>query len=131
MAAKVRFSLSFQRLDRTCLFAFLAEDAFGRVFPAAGIFVHFDIHRADFQALAALDAFAFVAFYAQHREVAHRFQEHCDRTYVFAEGAVVFQNEGEEDSYHIIQHVAGNEKVKHRGFVRLSEADEQDNDPKR
>ena len=111
----------FQRFNGTDLLAFLAKNALGGVLAVAGVFIYFDIHRADLKAFAALDALALVAPYAQQRIVAHRLQEDRDRTDVFAEGAVVFQHQGEDDADHIIEYVAGDKKVEHRRFVRLAE----------
>ena len=69
----------------------MAQDAFRGVFAFAGILVHFHFHRADFQAFAALDAFALVAMDANQREIAHRLEEDRDGAEVFAEGAVVLE----------------------------------------
>ena len=55
----------FQRPHRTRLLALLAEDALGGVLPLARIVVDFHLHRADFQALVAMDALRLVALDAQ------------------------------------------------------------------
>ena len=80
----------FQSVNRTGFLALLAKDALGGVLSVACIAVDFHIHRADLQAFAAVDAFFLIAFDAEPREIAHRFQENRYRTNVFAEGAVVF-----------------------------------------
>ena len=80
----------FQSVNRTGFLAFLAEDAFGGALSVARIAVDFHIHRANLQALAAVDAFFLIAFDAKPREIAHRLQKNRYRTNVFAESAVVF-----------------------------------------
>lgn len=99
----------------------MAEDALGGVLAVAGVAVHLDIHRADLKAFAALYALALVAAHTQQRIVTHRLQEDRDGADIFAEGAVVFQHQGEDDADHIIEYVAGDKKVEHRRFVRLAE----------
>ena len=81
----------FQSVNRTGFLALLAKDALGGVLSFARVAVDFHIHRADLQALTAMDAFFLVAFDTQPREIAHWLQEYRYRTNVFAEGAVVFQ----------------------------------------
>ena len=80
----------FQSVNRTGFLTLLAKDALGGILSVARIAVDFHIHRANLQALVAVDAFFLVAFDAQCREIAHWFQENRYRTNVFAEGAVVF-----------------------------------------
>ena len=67
----IRTALS-QSLNRAGILAFLAEDALGGILAVAGIFVHLNVHWADLQALAAVDALALIAAHAQQRIVAHR-----------------------------------------------------------
>ena len=61
-----------QRFFGTDLGACIAQDAFRGVFALSAFFVDLDVHRADLQAFAALDTFAFIAMYAQERKIAHR-----------------------------------------------------------
>ena len=65
----------FQSVNGTGFLALLAKDALGGVLSVARIAVDFHIHRTNLQALVAVDAFFLVAFDAEPREVAHRFQE--------------------------------------------------------
>ena len=81
----------FQSVNRTGFLALLAKDALSGVLSVSRIAVDFHIHWADLQAFAAMDAFFLIAFDAEPREVAHRFQEHHYGTNVFAEGAVVLK----------------------------------------
>ena len=94
----IRTALS-QSFDGTDLLAFLAEDALGGILAVAGIFVHLNVHRADFQALAALDALALVAAHTQQRKIAHRLQEDRDGADVFAEGAIEKEEVCHKKSY--------------------------------
>lgn len=120
-----------QRFDGTDFLAFLAEDAFGGVLAVAGVAVHLDVHRTNLKAFSALDTLALVAAHTQQRVVAHGLQEDRDGTDVFAEGAVVFQHQGENDADHIIEHVSSHEKVEQGGLVSLTEGDKQDDHPER
>lgn len=54
-----------QRFFGTDLGACIAQDALRGIFALSAFFVDLDVHRADFQAFAALDTFAFIAMYAQ------------------------------------------------------------------
>lgn len=54
-----------QRFFGTDLGACIAQDALRGVFTLSAFFVDLDVHRADLQAFAALDTFAFIAMYAQ------------------------------------------------------------------
>ena len=110
----------FQSLHWTCFLAFVAEDALRGVFSLSRILVDFHIHRADFQALAALDALAFVATDTQSREIAHRLQEHGDGAEVFAEGAVVAEDDGQGDAHHVIDEVPDEEQAEKHLVGRLS-----------
>ena len=59
------YSVLVQRFFGTDLGACIAQDALRGVFALSAFFVDLDVHRADFQAFAALDTFAFIAMYAQ------------------------------------------------------------------
>ena len=72
----------------------------------AGIVVHLDIHRTNFQTLATMDAFLFVAADAEQGEIAHRLEEDCDGTDVLAESAVVLEQHSQGDANHVIDQVA-------------------------
>ena len=107
----------------------MAQDAFRGVFAFAGILVHFHFHRADFQAFAALDAFALVAMDAEQGEVTHRLEEDRDGADILAEGAIVLEQDGEEDSYYVINQVADKEKQKHGvlgGFAIMEQQKDED-----
>lgn len=62
-----------QRFFGTDLGACIAQDALRTVFALSAFFVDLDVHRADLQAFAALNTFAFIAMHAQERKIAHRF----------------------------------------------------------
>ena len=106
----------FDRLDGASLFTFKAKYALGGVGALAAFLVTFHVHRADLQALAAADAFAFVAVDTEKRKVAHWLEEQRDRADVFAEGAVVLEGKGENDADEIIQRVAAEEEPEHDAF---------------
>ena len=91
----------------------MAQDTLSGIFPFTGILVHFYIHRTDFQAFVAVDALAFVAMDAEQGEVTHRLEEDRDGADILAEGAVVLEQDGEEDAHHVIDQVADEEKHKH------------------
>ena len=55
----------FQSVNRTGFLALLAKDTLGGVLSVARIAVDFHIHRADLQALTAMDALFLVAFDAK------------------------------------------------------------------
>ena len=59
------YSVLVQRFFGTDLGACIAQDALRGVFALSAFFVDLDVHRADLQAFAALDTFAFIAMYAQ------------------------------------------------------------------
>ena len=59
------YSVLMQRFFGTDLGACIAQDALRGVFALSAFFVDLDVHRADLQAFAALDTFAFIAMYAQ------------------------------------------------------------------
>lgn len=58
-----------QRVYWTTFHAFKAENAFRAVFSLARIVRYVNVHRADFFARAALNAFFCVAFYAEQRKI--------------------------------------------------------------
>ena len=107
----------------------MAQDAFSGVFPFSRIVVYFDIHRADLQALSALDAFAFITMNAEQGEVAHRLEEDRNGADIFAEGAIVLEQDGEEDAHHVIDQVADKEKHEHGvlgGFTVMEQQKDKD-----
>ena len=57
-----------QRFCGADLCALVAEDALRSVFPFAGFFIDLNIHGADAQAFAAIDAIILVAVDAQQRK---------------------------------------------------------------
>ena len=112
-----------QRFDGTDFLAFLAEDAFGGVLAVAGVAVHLDVHRTNLKAFSALDTLALVAAHTQQRVVAHGLQEDRDGADVFAEGAIVLEYAGEENSQHVIDQVANQEKHEHGVLGGFSETE--------
>ena len=107
----------------------MAQDTFGGVFALAGIVVHFHFHWTDFQAFAAVDTLAFVAMDAKQRKVTHWFEEDRDGADILAEGAVVLEQDGEEDAHHVIDQVANEEKHKHGvlgGFAIMEQQEDED-----
>ena len=63
-----------------------------------------------------MDAFALVAMDAKQREVTHRLEEDRDGADVLTEGAIVLEQDGEENSYYVIDQVADEKKQKHGVF---------------
>ena len=80
---------SVQRLCGAGLRAFVAEDALRPIFPPAGFLVDLHVHRADPQALAAMDALLLVAVNAQQRKIAHGLEKHRDGAKILAKRAVI------------------------------------------
>ena len=109
----------------------MAQDAFSGVFPFSRIVVYFDIHRADLQALSALDAFAFITMNAEQGEVAHRLKEDRDGADILAEGAIILEQDGEEDAYHVIDQVADKEKHEHGVLGGFAVVEQQKDEDKR
>ena len=62
------------------LCTFITENAFCSILPAAGLFIDLYVHRADPQALSAVDAFIFIAVDTQKGKVAHRLEKYRDGT---------------------------------------------------
>lgn len=102
-----------QRFCRADLRALVAEDALRSVFPPAGLLVDFYIHRADQQAFAAADTFAFVAMDAQKREIAHRLEKHRDGAQIFAERAVILERKCQCNARNVIERISGEEQPEH------------------
>ena len=102
-----------QRLCGTGLCALVAENTLRSVFPLAGFLVDLHIHRADPQALAAVDALLLVAVDAQQRKVTHRLEEYRDRTQILAERPVILEDKGQRSARKVIERVSGEEQPKH------------------
>ena len=102
-----------QRLCGTGLCALVAENTLRSVFPLAGFLVDLHIHRADPQALAAVDALLLVAVGAQQRKVTHRLEEYRDRTQILAERPVILEDKGQRNARKVIERVSGEEQPKH------------------
>ena len=83
-----------QRFCGASLRTLIAEDALRPVFPLAGFPVSLDIHGADAQAFAAMDALILVAVDAQQRKITHRLQKYGNWAYVFAECTIIFKSKG-------------------------------------
>ena len=109
----------------------MAQDAFSGVFPFSRIVVHFYIHRTDFQAFATLNTFAFVTMDAEQGEVAHRLEKDRDGTDILAEGAIVLEQDGEEDAHHVIDQVADKEKHEHGVLGGFAVVEQQKDEDKR
>ena len=106
----------------------MAKDAFCGVLAFSGIVVDFYLHRADFQAFATFDALALVAMDAKEGEVTHRLEEDRDGADVFAEGAIILEHDGKEDSYYVINHVADKEEHEHGvlgGFAVMEQQEDE------
>ena len=69
-----------QRFGGAGFCTFVTENALSSVFSLARFFVDFDIHRANLQALATMDAFIFITMDAQKRKVAHWLKKYRNRT---------------------------------------------------
>lgn len=78
-----------QRFFGADLRALVTEDALRSVFPPAGVFADLDIHGANAQVFAAVDAFALIALDAQQGEIAHGLEEHHDGTQIFVKRTVI------------------------------------------
>ena len=81
-----------QRFCGASLRTLIAEDALRPVFPLAGFPVSLDIHGADAQAFAAMDALILVAVDAQQRKITHGLEKYRDGTQIFAERTVILEN---------------------------------------
>ena len=68
---------------------------------------------------------------AQQGEVAHRLEEDRNGADVFAEGAVVLEQNGKEDAHHIIDQVADEEQHKQSVFVGFVEMEQQEDEDQR
>ena len=76
-----------------------------------------------------MNTFFLVAADAEQGEVAHRLEEDRDGADILAEGTVVFEQDGEEDSYHVINQVADKEKHEHGllgGFAVMEQQEDED-----
>ena len=102
-----------QRFCRAGLRAFVAEDALRSVFPLAGFPVSLDIHGADAQAFAAMDAFALVAVDAQQRKITHELEKYRDGTQIFAERTIILKYKGKHNACDVIECVSGEEQPEH------------------
>ena len=102
-----------QRLGGAGPRAFVAEDALRSVFPFAGFLVDLHVHGADPQTLPAMDALLLIAVDAQQGKIAHRFEEHRDRTQILAERPVVLAREGKRNARRIVKRVSGEEQPEH------------------
>ena len=102
-----------QRLGGAGPRAFVAEDALRSVFPFAGFLVDLHVHRADPQALAAMDALLLIAVDAQQGKIAHRLEEHRNGTQILAERPVVLAHAGKRNARRIVKRVSGEEQPEH------------------
>ena len=87
-----------QRFCGTDLRAFVAEDALRPVFPLTRFPVILDIHGADAQAFAAVDAFALIAMDTQQGKIAHGLEKHRDGTQIFTKCAVILKRKGKRNA---------------------------------
>lgn len=59
---------------------------------------------------------------AEQGEVTHRLEEDRDGADIFAKGAIVLEQDGEEDAHHVIDQVADKEEYEHGmlgGFTKM------------
>ena len=109
----------------------MAKDTLCGVLAFAGIVVYFHFHRADLQAFAAVDAFAFIAMDAEQGEVTHRLEENRDGADILAEGTIVLEQDGEENSNHVIDQVADQEEHEHSVLGGLAIMEQQEDEDER
>ena len=67
--------------------------------------------------------------YAEQGEVTHRLEEDRDGADIFAKGAIVLEQDGEEDAHHVIDQVADKEEQKHGvfgGFAIMEQQKDED-----
>ena len=65
---------------------------------------------------------------AEQGEVTHRFEEDCDGADILAEGAIVLEQDGQQDAHHVIDQVADKEKHKHGvlgGFAKMEQQEDE------
>ena len=105
-----------QRLCRACLRALIAEDTLRSVLTPAGFLVDLHIHGADAQALAAVNAFAFITVDAQQRKVAHGLEEHRDGAEILAERAIILEGECQHDASDVVKHISSEKQPEHDFF---------------
>ena len=115
---------AFQCIGRTNLSTSLTQDAFRGVFALTGVVANLYIHWTCFQALATLDALAFVAPDAKQRKVAHGLQDNCYWADVLAESTVVLEKDSKKDSCDIIEYITCHKEDKHRVGIGLVEPNE-------
>lgn len=92
------------------------EYAFGTVFSFSGVIGHIHVHRAYTPAFSAVDAFILFTLDADQRVIAHGFEEHCNRTNIFAESPVVFKCKRKQNTDSVICYVPCYERQKHDPF---------------
>ncbi len=102
-----------QRFCRAGLRAFVAEDALRSVFPFAGFFIDLNIHGADAQAFAAMDAIILVAVDAQQRKITHGLEKHRDRAQILTERPVILERKCQSNACDVIKRVPGKEQSEH------------------
>ena len=101
-----------QRFCGADLCALVAEDALRSVFPLAGFPVSLDIHGADAQAFAAMDALILVAVDAQQRKITHGLEKYRDGTQIFAERTIILKYKGKRNACDVIECVSGEKQQK-------------------
>ena len=95
------------------LCTFITENAFCSILPAAGLFIDLYVHRADPQALAAMDALLLIAVDAQQGKITHRLEEYRDRTQIFAERPVIFERNSKRGARDVIERISGEKQPEH------------------
>ena len=111
------FSISLlKRVFRTTLHTLHTEYTLGAVFPLSGIVGHVHIHRANPLALSAVNAFFFIAGYAQQRKVTHRFQEYSYGADVFTECSVILKSKCKSYTYSVIHYIPNYKRPEHDTF---------------
>ena len=78
--------------------------------------VDLHVHRADPQALAAVNAFALIAVNAEQRKSTHELEEHRNGTEVFAERPVILEGKGQRNARNVVECVPGEEQSEHDLF---------------
>ena len=82
-------------------------------FSLTGFFIDFNIHGANFQAFAAMDAFIFIAMDTQKRKIAHWLEKHSNRAQIFAECAIIFKYKSQHNTYNIVKCISSKENPEH------------------
>ena len=117
-----------QSFCRTGFRTLLTENALCSILATASVFVHLDLHRTHLQTLTTTDALVLITLNANQGVIAHRLQEHRYGADVLAEGAIVLQQDSEDNADGIIEDVACDEEREHGVGIGLSKPEQKQDD---